>query len=72
MFGIERTDNGCAAIFAGTNRTRIGFWYHLREMGWACISVRDGYCSLRIWRFAFTKRPDTKARNGTTNNKGEK
>ena len=57
MIGIQRTDNGCAAMFLGTDRTRVGFWFRLREMGWACVNVHDGYWALRLWRFAFTRRP---------------
>lgn len=57
MIGITRTESGCASVWIGGDRVRVGFWYRLRGVSGLLRVLRftSGRTVARFWRFAFCR-----------------
>jgi hypothetical protein len=57
MIGTTRTESGCASVWIGGDRTRIGFWYRLHGVKGLLrvLQFTSGRVVVRLWRFAFCR-----------------
>jgi hypothetical protein len=57
MIGITRTECGCASVWIGGDRVRVGFWYRTPGIrGWGHVTrFTSGRTLVRLWRFAFCR-----------------